>query len=171
MLGETTMDNSNWKKTGEFHGEVYTRQQKASNGGAPLILILVVVFLAIFASSKNKHGIKESGEQTPFSKLTPQKDAEKREKERNKAYAKDYYGYAKTQAQKGRYGRAIGQIENAISCDPDNLKYRAYKSYLEMKSNAEEAKVRRKEEAERRDRNNRIMKRLGRNARRAITRR
>lgn len=131
--------NNNWEKVGELHGEIYKRQQKATNGGGFLILILIVVFLALLTSPRDKLTVEQSSGQKPFSQSTSEKEAEaeRKEKERYKALAKQEYKAACDAHKNDDYNSALYHINNAVKYNPGNLWYRMYRDQIEADERAD----------------------------------
>ena len=64
------MGDRDWKKVGEFHGKVYKKQQKRTDGGGVFILILILVFLRFLTLHGDKSTVEQSDKERPFTRNT-----------------------------------------------------------------------------------------------------
>jgi hypothetical protein len=60
------MDDREWEKVREFHGEVYKRRQKTTSAGGVIILIVIVVFLGLRTQPRDKGTVEQSDKERPF---------------------------------------------------------------------------------------------------------
>ena len=59
------MSDRDWKKVGEFQGEVYRRQQGTNGGGRIIILILILVFVGILVDEGNRDTVDQNATSKP----------------------------------------------------------------------------------------------------------
>ncbi len=63
------MSDRDWKKVGEFQGEVYKRQQQTNRGCGIVILILILVFLGFLTNDSNKDTVGQSTRKKPVTNM------------------------------------------------------------------------------------------------------